>query len=100
MLPGRRKRRVAEQVAANHNPQSQVSRNSTMLSEPGLLTLPEVRASVDDTIQGGTDVLEVWFAGCHSGKFCSQFHIVCFPLLPFTITINHPQFIFNLTLNL
>ena len=44
---------------------SQVSRESTM-SEPGIAIPPEVRAEGDDTIQGGTDVLEVWFAGCHS----------------------------------
>ena len=68
MLPGKRKRRVAKQVMATQGQEvSQVSRESTM-SEPGIAVPPEVRAEGDDTIQGGTDVLEVWFAGCHSGK--------------------------------
>ena len=67
MLPGKRKRRVAKQVMATQGQVSQVSRESTM-SEPGIAIPPEVRAEGDDTIQGGTDVLEVWFAGCHSGK--------------------------------
>lgn len=84
VLPGKRKKMVARQVKASQaqgpdtHDQVLVSRESTM-TEPGISMRPEVRASVDDTIQGGTDVLEVWFAGCHSGK--SQIRNFTFRLL-------------------
>lgn len=42
-----------------------------------------VSSGLGDHIDGGTDVLEVWFAGCHSGRAASRPESDCVLIIPF-----------------